>query len=190
MGKKKTKSKAAISRNTGVRNTSPYLYVAIIVVVLAAVAVAFILQNKSSSVKTNTAYSDESNLDFIKEGTLRFLSPAGKIITQIDIEMALNETEWMMGLMFREELGANQGMLFIYPYEGNHGFWMKNTIIPLDMIFVNSDYEIVTIHKNTEPLSEKTYPPTEPIQYAVEVNAGFADKYDIKLGDKASFEAE
>ena len=61
---------------------------------------------------------------------------------------------------------------------------MLNTLFSLDMIFINSKKEIVTIHKNTKPLSEQSYPSSEPAQYVLEVNAGFCDRYNIKQGDK------
>ena len=77
-----------------------------------------------------------------------------------------------------------QGMLFIFPDERYQSFWMLNTLFSLDMIFINSKKEIVTIHKNTKPLSEQSYPSSEPAQYVLEVNAGFCDRYNIKQGDK------
>jgi len=81
----------------------------------------------------------------------------------------------------------NQGMLFIFPEEEIRSFWMRNTYISLDMIFVNADKKIVTIHKNTKTLSDQSYASTEPAQYVVEVCAGFSDKYSIKTGDKINW---
>ena len=64
---------------------------------------------------------------------------------------------------------------------------MRNTLISLDMIFVNAQKEIVTIHKNTKILSDQSYPSTKPAMYVIEVVAGFTDKYNIKEGDKISW---
>jgi hypothetical protein len=77
-----------------------------------------------------------------------------------------------------------QGMLFIFPQQRYQSFWMLNTMFSLDILFINNDKEIVTIHKNTTPLSEESYPSSEPAIYVVEVNAGFCDKHGINLGDK------
>jgi uncharacterized membrane protein (UPF0127 family) len=81
----------------------------------------------------------------------------------------------------------NQGMLFIFPDEQIRSFWMRNTFISLDMIFVNSNKEIVTIHKNTRVLSSESYPSAEPATYVIEVVAGFTDKHNIKVGDKVGW---
>ena len=78
-------------------------------------------------------------------------------------------------------------MLFIFPHEEMQSFWMRNTFIPLDILFVNANYEIVTIHRDTETTSDQSYPSTEKAQYVVEVNAGYCDKYMIKEGDRIVF---
>ncbi len=136
--------------------------------------------------KTETAKSESSSsaYKFEKDGELTFLTKSGNFITSIDIEIADTEQKRMQGLMFREHMDENRGMLFIFPREDYQAFWMKNTVIPLDMIFVNSKKEIINIHKNTTPFSEQTYPSTAPAIYVIEVNAGFTDKYNIQPGDK------
>jgi hypothetical protein len=78
-------------------------------------------------------------------------------------------------------------MLFINSEEEMQSFWMKNTYIPLDMIFVNANKEIVTIHVNTTPLKEWNYTSTKPALYVVEVNAGFTNRHGIGTGDKIDF---
>ena len=75
-------------------------------------------------------------------------------------------------------------MLFIFSRQEYQSFWMRNTAISLDIIFVNSNNEIVTIHKNTNTFSDKSYPSTKPAIFVVEVIAGFTDKYGINVGDK------
>jgi uncharacterized membrane protein (UPF0127 family) len=86
--------------------------------------------------------------------------------------------------MNRESMEEKQGMLFIFPQERFQSFWMLNTLFSLDMLFINKEKEIVTIHKNTTPLSQQSYPSSKPALYVLEVNAGFTDKYNIKEGDK------
>ena len=78
----------------------------------------------------------------------------------------------------------SEGMFFIFNREELQSFWMKNTFLPLDIIFVNKANTIVKIHKHTQPLSEQSYPSENPAIYVVEVNSGYADKYNIKEGDK------
>jgi uncharacterized membrane protein (UPF0127 family) len=80
--------------------------------------------------------------------------------------------------------------LFIFDEEEIQGFWMKNTYIPLDMLFINAQHEIVTIHPNTTPLTEWNYASTHPALYVVEVNGGYCLKHRIGVGDKISFELE
>jgi uncharacterized membrane protein (UPF0127 family) len=78
----------------------------------------------------------------------------------------------------------DRGMFFIFPNERRQSFWMRNTQLALDMFFVNSKNEIVTIHKNTTPFSDQSYASTAPAIYVIEVVAGFTDKYNIREGDK------
>jgi uncharacterized membrane protein (UPF0127 family) len=81
----------------------------------------------------------------------------------------------------------DQGMLFIFPYETEQSFWMKNTVLSLDIIFVNANFEIVKIHHNTTPFSEQSYSSEKPAQYVVEVNAGYSNKLGLTEGDKIFF---
>jgi len=124
---------------------------------------------------------------FKKEGELSFLDSLNNTKAKIDIEIADTEYDRQLGLMKRKSMEENQGMLFIFPDEGEKSFWMRNTFISLDMIFVNSKKEIITIHKNTKTLSNSSYPSSAPAVYVVEVVAGFTDKYNIKEGDKISW---
>ena len=76
------------------------------------------------------------------------------------------------------------GQFVSFPGDTMQSFWMRNTLIPLDMIFINSNKKIVTIHKNTKILSETSYPSSAPSIYVVETLAGFADRHNIQVGDK------
>ena len=124
---------------------------------------------------------------FKKEGELTFYSENNEQLVRIDIEIADNEYERQLGLMKRKSMEDKQGMLFIFPDESMRSFWMLNTFISLDMIFVNANKEIVTIHKNTRTVSDQSYPSSAPAVYVVEVIAGFTDKYSISEGDKISW---
>jgi len=124
------------------------------------------------------------NPSFLKEGELVFASAGGRVVSKIDIEIAETEDERMTGLMYRTELRENQGMLFIFPNEELHTFWMKNTLLSLDILFVSTDGVIVTIQHDTVPHSEASIPSLKPAKYVVEVNAGYARKFAIHIGDK------
>uniref|UniRef100_A0A832DH34 DUF192 domain-containing protein n=1 Tax=Ignavibacterium album TaxID=591197 RepID=A0A832DH34_9BACT len=121
---------------------------------------------------------------FTKEGELVFSDSLGNTKAKIDLEIADDEYQRQLGLMNRKEMMENQGMLFIFPRQDWLSFWMRNTFISLDMIFVDENKKIVTIHKNTRILSDTSYPSTKPARYVVEVIAGFTDKYNIQVGDK------
>ncbi|MCX7611203.1 MAG: DUF192 domain-containing protein [Ignavibacterium sp.] len=121
---------------------------------------------------------------FTKEGELVFTDSTGNQKVKIDIEIADDDYQRELGLMNRKSMQENQGMLFIFPFERYQSFWMRNTFISLDMIFADSNKTIVTIHKNTQILSDQSYPSSKPAKYVVEVVAGFTDKYKIQIGDK------
>jgi uncharacterized protein len=148
-------------------------------VVIILVAVFFIYNN---FIKNNEP--DVKYYTFKKEGELTFADSLGNAKIKIDLEIADNEYERQLGLMNRKSIGENQGMLFIFPYEKMQSFWMRNTLIPLDILFINKDKEIITIHKNTKTLSTQSYPSTEPALYVVEVVGGFTDRHNIVVGDK------
>ncbi|MBO9615725.1 MAG: DUF192 domain-containing protein [Dyadobacter sp.] len=123
---------------------------------------------------------------FNKEGEVTFLKK-GQPFKKIEVEIAENEAERNKGLMFRSYLPDSVGMLFIFEQPGDHSFWMKNTSIPLDIIYVGPDKKIVSIAQNTQPYSEESIPTYGLVQYVVEVNAGFTKQNNIQSGDVISF---
>ena len=133
--------------------------------------------------KVDSTSNKKYKIVFVKQGEVYFQDSSKKFIKEIDVEIADNEEKRHIGLMFRDKMEENQGMLFIFPTEEQQAFYMKNTIIPLDIIFINSKKQIVKIHKYTTPYSEKDLLSGKPVLYVVEVNAGFTDKYNIKEGD-------
>jgi uncharacterized membrane protein (UPF0127 family) len=126
---------------------------------------------------------------FQKEGELYFQSAAGgKAISKIDIEKAESEVERQMGLMFRKSMPEDQGMLFLFEASEPQAFWMRNTYIPLDIIFVDENGVINTIHENAKTLNDTSLPSSAPSKYVVEVNGGYAQRHGIKVGDKISWQ--
>jgi uncharacterized protein len=102
------------------------------------------------------------------------------------VEMASTPEEQAKGLMFRRQLPEGQGMLFDFHQEQPATFWMKNTYIPLDMIFIRADGRILRIAENTVPLSEALVPSGGPVRAVLEVVAGTARKLGIAPGDRVA----
>ncbi len=117
---------------------------------------------------------------------VRFPEAADGGALEVGVEIADKDAERMRGLMYRKALGTDSGMLFVFEEEKVLKFWMKNTCIPLDMIFIADDGMIVGIEENTPTLSEDTFTANCPSRYVLEVNAGWARKHGVKAGQKAS----
>jgi hypothetical protein len=106
------------------------------------------------------------------------------------VEIASSREERGKGLMFRESLGDQSGMLFIFQEEGKHSFWMKNTLIPLDIIWMDKNKEVVFIKEDARPCKEDPCPGVAPDKnalYVLELKSGTASKIGLKTGDKAVF---
>ncbi|MBD3208656.1 MAG: DUF192 domain-containing protein [Candidatus Nealsonbacteria bacterium] len=104
----------------------------------------------------------------------------------LEIEVAESSQERQRGLMFRESLDEDKGMLFVFEKEGIYPFWMKNTLIPLDIIWLDNAGEIVDIKKNAAPCQGgacETFVPTGEAKYVLEINAGVVDKIGLSIGD-------
>jgi hypothetical protein len=105
---------------------------------------------------------------------------------EIQVEVARTPGERAVGLMDRKHLGKEEGMFFIFEEEGYHSFWMKNTLIPLSIAFIDKEGRIVKI-TNMKPLTLDSHPPPKPILYALEMNQGWFSKNGIKVGDVVRF---
>jgi uncharacterized protein len=116
--------------------------------------------------------------------TLEIASKSG--VHAFQVEMAITPEEKERGLMFRRELPEGQGMLFDFQTDQPVAFWMKNTYIPLDMLFIRSDGRIARIAENTEPLSERNIPSGAPVRAVLEVIGGTAKKLGIAPGDRVA----
>ncbi len=100
------------------------------------------------------------------------------------VEMATTWDQQERGLMFRKSVAPNAGMLFDFVKEGEQNFWMKNTIVPLDMFFIKADGTIARIAANAKPLSEDSIPSYEPVRAVLELAGGRAAEIGAKPGDK------
>ncbi len=112
---------------------------------------------------------------------------------EFEVEIASNESQRKVGLMNRKNLDENKGMLFVFDFQGYLNFWMKNTLIPLDMLFIDEKGYVRYIIRKAQPCLSGNdadcaiYNSEEPAKYVLEINGGIADKLGIKPGDKASW---
>lgn len=116
-----------------------------------------------------------------------FVSPDGRI-SHFILEVAATPEQRARGLMFRKTLAPDRGMVFVFPFEEIQTFYMKNTYIPLDMIFIDATYTVVGVIENAEPLSTKLLSVEKPSKFVVELNATTAAKHGIVIGSRVSFE--
>jgi uncharacterized protein len=117
--------------------------------------------------------------------TLEIASKTG--VHVFSVEIADTDAAREKGLMFRKELPEGQGMLFDFHTEQDVSFWMQNTYIPLDMIFIRGDGTVLRIAENTEPLSTKLIPSGGPVLAVLEVIGGTAHKLGIAPGDHVAY---
>jgi uncharacterized membrane protein (UPF0127 family) len=116
--------------------------------------------------------------------TLEIASQSG--VHVFSVELADNDAERSKGLMYRKELPEGQGMLFDFHREQDVSFWMQNTYISLDMIFIRADGRILRIAENTEPLSTRLIPSGGPVRAVLEIIGGSARKLGIAPGDRVA----
>ncbi|HEX3754746.1 MAG TPA: DUF192 domain-containing protein [Rhizomicrobium sp.] len=99
------------------------------------------------------------------------------------VEIAADDASREKGLMFRKSMEADHGMLFVFPIVEGVAFWMKNTVLPLDMVFIRQDGTISSVAANATPFSTQEIPATEPIKAVLELNGGRAEALGIVPGD-------
>lgn len=104
------------------------------------------------------------------------------------VELARTPEQRQRGLMFRQDLAADAGMLFVYPSDGEVDMWMENTLLPLDMIFFAADGRITKVAERTVPLSEATIGSDGPVRGVLEVNGGTASRLGIAVGDRLTYQ--
>jgi len=185
MTKKKSSSKKRTNLTVGARNKKSFRIITFIIIVIVAIFLIFtnILRNNNDS-GDQKIMQNYSVFEFTKEGELTFTSSESEFKAKIDIEIAEDDEARGQGLMYRNKMLESQGMFFIFDREQPQSFWMRNTPLSLDIIFVNKNNEIVKIHKDTTPFSESSYATLSPAIYVVEVIAGYTDTYGISEGDK------
>jgi uncharacterized membrane protein (UPF0127 family) len=125
---------------------------------------------------------------FMHEGVLEIQDSTGQAVVSLDIEIADDDYSRERGLMYRTWLPEQAGMFFIFNKEEYRSFWMKNTRLSLDILFIDATGKINTIHAYTIPYAEASLPSKAPARYVLEVNAGFCDNHGIREGMQVSWE--
>lgn len=145
----------------------------------------FILVCISSCKEGTEKTINTQEITFTKEGDLEILeSSSDSLLISLNIEIAETDYETQTGLMYRKGMEDDQGMLFIFPDEAMHSFYMKNTQFPLDLIFIKGDSTIASIQENTKPFDEEGLSSKVPVQFVLEINAGLSAEWELEVGDK------
>ena len=137
-----------------------------------------------------TADLGSTEPQFRKDAELTLQRPDGTVLAAYDIEVADDEYSRQTGLMYRSKLGEREAMLFSFPEAAMQGFYMKSTLIPLDLIFLDEDKRVVSFAENARPLDESPISSRVPAMYVLEVNGGQAQSLNLDIGDVAVFSLE
>ena len=141
-----------------------------------------------SSCKEDQKSINPITIEFKKEGELSvYKGTSDSLITSFDIEIADNDYETQTGLMHRQSMANNNAMLFIFPDMRMRSFYMKNTLLSLDIIYLDDKKNIISIQENAKPLDETSLPSGTPAQYVLEINAGLSKQWSITPGDRIEF---
>lgn len=120
----------------------------------------------------------------------RFTNPNGSSSPRLELEVALTHSQRRVGLMYRKKMEETYGMLFVFPDSEPRNFWMKNTYISLDIIYLGPELRVDSVVHNATPLSTKRRASEGPAKYVVEVRSGLAKKWGIKKGSVLKTETE
>ncbi len=169
------------------KNKQGIIIAAILLLALSLYILKPIFFDSKKSVPKQADKSITMEPQFSKEGILVFQNAEKDTLKLVDIEIAENDQRRTQGMMYRSSMPYDRAMLFIMEYERPQSFWMRNTKMSLDIIYINGNKEIVTIYPHTQPYSVSPIPSFKKAKYVVETAAGFCDKYGIKEGDFIEF---
>ena len=160
-----------------------FVTVALVLVALAATALILPRFFSNESNRVQEIEITPQDIDFTRDGELSIFKN-DSLIQTIEVEFAKNDEERALGLMYRSSMDEHQGMWFIFPEEAPRSFYMRNTEIPLDIIYLDKDKKVVSIAKNARPYDETSLPSERPAMYVLEINGGLSDKWGIEKGDR------
>jgi uncharacterized membrane protein (UPF0127 family) len=167
------------------RNPAKKLYVLagiMVLIAIIAIVIVFVIPDKPGNPP-----KEKLRITFEKQGTAVITSPDGKEKAAFDLEIADTEEAQKIGLMYRESMADNQGMLFVYKTADKMNFWMKNTYLPLDLVFFLPDSTVYKVYPDNQPFTESGIAPAKECQFALEINAGLAKVHNLAPGDKISW---
>ncbi len=164
-------------------NKTRYISCIFITALVLVLTIPLVVSCKGERVVKTDAVS------FTKEGELMlYKSTSDSLITTLEIEIADTDYDTQTGLMYRDQLGANQGMLFVFPETAMHSFHMKNTKIALDLLFIDENLRIVHMVQNAQPMDETGLSSQFPVIHVLEVNGGYAAKWKLQTGDRIVYQ--
>lgn len=159
-------------------------------IIMLLLAIPVLIGLLITSLPKSAHRSEIAGPQFTKQGELAFINSQGESIRKIDIEVKQNDLDRQQGMMWRKSMDDTQGMLFIMDRAEPQSFWMLNTYLSLDIIYVDEHFRILNIAKNTQPQSlDPVYSKGDAL-YVVEVIAGFCDKFGVQPGDSIQFELD
>ena len=157
--------------------------------IFISIVIAVLVLTSFSCKEKTEEHSLTQEITFTKDGELRLLkSTNDSVIKVLDIEIADTDYKTQTGLMYRNSMEENQAMLFVFKDEQPRSFYMKNTAIALDIIYLNANKVILSIQKNAKPYDNTSLPSNANSQYVLEVNAGLSDRWNLQIGDKIDWE--
>ncbi len=168
-------------------NKNRQRFIAIFLLGAFALWILFTVLPKGGSSDSNGKVKKPSRVEprFVKEATLAILDSVGQdTLKLLDIELAESMNEIQYGMMYRKSMDPNTGMLFLMGQERPQSFYMKNTYVSLDIIYINDKQEIVSIQKNAVPLNESSLPSEGPASLVLEIKGGLSDQWGLKKGQK------
>jgi uncharacterized protein len=155
-----------------------------VILVVFFAALIFLLSSDKKTSKPSLEQNME-NTNYVNDHIIDYVKIAGQ---EIKVELATTPAEKQQGLSGREKLAEGEGMLFVFDTTGKYGFWMKDMNFAIDMIWLGTQGEVVYIKKDARPESfPESFTPTAPAKYVLEVVAGFSEKHNLQIGERAEF---
>ncbi len=159
-------------------------------IILLASALIILSLNACRETKNDTGIEGIPGTRFRRDAILTVSSPDGTPKARFEVEIASTPRAITQGLMYRESMGPNQGMLFDPEGLSDTGFWMKNTYIPLDIIFIDDNNLVMNIARDTKPFSTDLISAGGIYRHVLEINAGQSEKQNLLIGDKIEWTKE
>lgn len=176
------RSEAAIPFAGGCRTSSVLLHAMLALAVLSAGPPAAAAQEGSALSGTQARAEEPEQVFDARRAEVVF--PKGRVVIA---EIADTPVRMQYGYMFRKEVGAGEGMIFVHPVAGFHSMWMKNTLVPLDMVWMDADFKVVHVERSVSPCGKDPCPAYGPLRranYVLEVQGGSIAPDQLAIGDR------